>query len=313
MKQLFIIVLISFAFCLSSCQSNDISINNSSTPTSSVTEQSSESLTALRVSDNVLENKLLEKTTKTEQLYQFQCADFDHNGKVEAFGIIGHKEGIENIPGTLWFANDLGAQKVSTFVGERECDEFRDQSEIIEEKNCSLVSYAADYATGSPSILLQVKEGKPVQIPLFGDGLTKTENEYLIYQNRIDASSLGGRTLKPYWLYWDEKSNSFREYGAIKITAKQFEQLDGATKVLKQIQSEGGKIVDILYRENAIININYQLNIQYEDNKLIADNRYYTVKVQGNSVSIIEEEYRDGIYDVASNPNIATMPKKFIK
>lgn len=282
-------------------------------PSSHITEQSSESSTALRVSDNVLENKLLEKTTKTEQLYQFQCADFDHDGKEEAFGIIGHKEGVESILGTIWFANNTGVQKVSTFVGERECDGFRDQSEIIVEKNVSFVSYAAAYATGSPIVLLQVKDGKPVQIPLFSDGLTKTDNGYLIYQNRIDGGSLGGRTVKPYWLYWDEKSNSFREYGAIKITTKQFQQLEGATKILKLIQTEGGKIVDILYRENAIININYQLNIQYEDNKLFADNRYYTLKVQGNSLSIIEEEFREGIYDVASNPSIATMPKKFIK
>ena len=62
---------------------------------------------------------------------------------------------------------------------------------------------------------------------------------------------------RPHYFYFDSKQCCFVEYGGIEITEAQFKKLKNADAVLKTVQNEGGKIKNILYRENGIINLNY--------------------------------------------------------
>jgi len=127
------------------------------------------------------------------------------------------------------------------------------------------------------------------------------DGTFTVQQNTLDMMSDGtGRTVKPYWLYYD---NGFHEYGGIEITQSQLLEFDGADNILKQIKVDDGVIKNILYRENHIININYQI--------MEGMNRYISLKYDDMSVSVLQTDDGSGVYLAALLPDIATYPTGF--
>jgi hypothetical protein len=88
-----------------------------------------------------------------------------------------------------------------------------------------------------------------------------------------------GHTYKRYYLYWTE--NGFKEYGGIAVSENKLSEYTGAREVLASIRQNGGRITEIYYRANGVININYR----YNEASYSYDCANVTLKVSGNSVS----------------------------
>ena len=76
----------------------------------------------------------------------------------------------------------------------------------------------------------------------------------------------------------------------------------GAIDIIDSVKSKGGRITDIFYRQNGIVNINY----------VDGDtNRNLTMKLNGNTVEHFNDLDGEGIYKAALSPKIATYPDRF--
>ncbi|TEB07689.1 hypothetical protein Psch_01244 [Pelotomaculum schinkii] len=229
-----------------------------------------------------------------EKIISVQCDDFDDDGKREAFVMTG--KGNLSEGGDFWFVSEDEVIKLNNMY-------LYSLPEMIQIGDQKFIKYEEEYATGRPLFLLDVENGKPKSI-ISGDAQDlrqMPDGTFTVQQNTLDMMSDGtGRTLKPYSLYYD---NVFHEYGAIEITQAQLLEFAGADNILKQIEAEGGAVKDILYRDNHIININYQTDQGM--------NRYVSLKYNGTSVSVLQTDNGSGVYFAALLPDIATYPAGF--
>ena len=240
-----------------------------------------------------LPEQLLQKLQAAtgEKLINVQYDDFDGDGKSEAFVMTG--KGKLNEGGNLWFVSADEISKLNDMY-------LYSSPEMIQIGDKKFIKYEQEYATGKPLFLWSVENGKSKPV-ISGEAQNLTQmpdGTYTVLQNTLDMMSDGtGRTVKPYWLHY---SNGFHEYGAIEITQAQLLKFTGADNILKQIKAEGGTVKNILYRENHIININYQTDQGM--------NRYVSLKYDDTSVSVLQESDGSGIYLKALLPDIATYP-----
>lgn len=229
-----------------------------------------------------------------EKIISVQCDDFDDDGKREAFVLTG--KGNLNEGGNLWFISEDGVIKLNNMY-------LYSLPEMIQIGEQKFIKYEEEYATGRSLFLLDVENGKAKSV-ISGNAQDFTQmpdGTFTVQQNTLDMLCDGtGRTLKPYWLYYD---NVFHEYGAIEITQAQLLEFAGANNILKQIEAEGGTVKSILYRNNHIININYQTDQGM--------NRYVNLKYNDTSVSVLQTDNGSGVYLAALLPDIATYPASF--
>ncbi|MDE5859867.1 MAG: hypothetical protein K2H23_05720, partial [Oscillospiraceae bacterium] len=93
-------------------------------------------------------------------------------------------------------------------------------------------------------------------------------------------------TWKPYWLYFE--NGEFKEYVGEKITKADFMKYTGGKAALDKIETDGGTVTDILYRENGIVNINYTVT---ENDTLF--NKFYIFDVSGGDCKKIKALFED--------------------
>ncbi|HBC93271.1 MAG TPA: hypothetical protein DCZ10_10355 [Pelotomaculum sp.] len=228
-----------------------------------------------------------------EKIISVQYDDFDGDGKYEAFTLTGKEGAVEG--GKPWFVSESVLTKL---VDTDLCS----PPEVVLIGGKKFIKYEKIYATGRPLLLLCVENSMPKSV-ISGNAQNLTQmpdGTFTVEQNTLDMLSDGtGRTVKPYWLYYD---NGFHEYGGFEITQAQLLEFDSADNILKQIKANDGVIKNILYRENNIININYQT----------ADgmNRYISLKYDDTSVSVLQTG--SGVYLTALLPDIATYPTGFL-
>ena len=127
----------------------------------------------------------------------------------------------------------------------------------------------------------------------------------------------GGRTIKPYWFYWD--GTQFAEYSAQKLGWEQLADFDGLQKQVEQrlaqwnqqqfpqgfVQIDGEeipahwKVCDIWLRENGIININYGYDYLSSNGNGGGGRQYDTFLIEQETACLMDSG--EGIYRVAAH------------
>lgn len=236
-----------------------------------------------------------------ERIISFDLDDYDGDGSYEAFALVGKKvdESEDFYTGELWFVSKKGLTSLKT------TDVFSlSPKPVFYVGNSEFFKIEEVYTTGGMTLVFGVKNSRAYATLLSGrvqDLEQLDDGTFTVQQNTFDAVSDGtGRTVKPYWLYWD---NGFREYGGIMITREQLLEFKGADSVLSKITADGSTLTGIIYRANHVININYQTPQGL--------NHYVTLQYDGSSVLAVGNGMDSGVYDEAFLPDIATYPSAF--
>lgn len=259
--------------------------------------------------------KILQQNT-SEKIVDFRYDDFDNNGIYEAFATTGN-DSTTKVGNHVWFVYENGANIIMD----------SEYYQAVQVTKCSLkdvLSIGSEnfivvntfYQSGGYSYLFKVDESQAIKMEyLVGDDI-RLENENQIslcdevYDGAIDGS---GKTFKRYYFYWDENSNSFKEYGGIRVTENQLSNVEGGLEILSQIKSAGNTVTDIFYRGNGYININYtdgflnnNATLLYKDGKVALEK-----VITGDAGDDLLNSSFGGVYKAALCPEIATYPENF--
>lgn len=269
---------------------------------------------------NFLYQKL--KDNVEEDILCFVTDDFDNDGNYEAFAFVGElleDDGYgEQWKGTPYFVNDRLVKKILT---DTRYNQYVDKEiywatyNIIELGKNKAVVFSVYYTTGSADEIYSVKESSPIQykIPnVYGD-INVTENFITLTVSKYDIAYFYnddlwvGHTWKPYYFFWNEGINGFSEYGGIEITLEQLSELKDISNIIKEYENKGYNLLNILYRANGIININFEckdeLSYSYQ-NATLYIKEYNTKYLTEDEIL----ERNEGIYEKAINPEIAVYP-----
>ncbi|MBD5154243.1 MAG: hypothetical protein HDT15_03990 [Oscillibacter sp.] len=242
--------------------------------------------------------------------------DYDDSSYMDRVFYCGNK-----ITGEIWFVDQDGARKLE--------EKTTDWSvwEPFQVGNRKFFRYGQDYtASGSITFLWGVnEEGQPYQPNISGKGCGLYINNYHEIEltcSTIDAcysaedGFLLGHTWKPYYFYWGGKN--FKEYGGKSIFIDQVYSISGSEELLEQAYSElknsynNIQIKDIYYRENGIININYECKVNNSDSDYY--NHNLTLHYVDGTLKIVPWEdfgplCREGKYTSELITSIATPPE----
>ena len=264
--------------------------------------------------------------------------DFNHDGNFEMFALVTTREALEKnyvlekriyaheesllfILGQIWFVNQDGARNISITDSYASYDYWTvfDIISIGENKFLPCIKEAlfADVA----HLWGVTPSGEPYQSELSGYGsdiLLNDYNEIEVFVSTHDfyfmEGRFTGRTYNPYYFYWD--GANFKEYGGSLISIDSLYSISGSQKLLEQVYTElkeyanNIQIQEIYYRENGVININYQC----KENS--SDDNYYnynvTLRYEDGELRIIPGEFGllcKGLYHPALIPFIALFPE----
>lgn len=284
-------------------------------------------------SDGVMESESeLEEITMSETGYKEEIIkmsngkivyehynDFDSDGICEMFAIVGKEMDDDTIRGTIWFANQQGAYKIE------ESKDYWKYPEVYLFGNDMFIAFNEYYSTGTITYLWGVQNSKPFQPSLTekANGFTiNNYNEVIIINSAYDAAKTiydnwkvlpddelwTGHTYNQYYYYWT--GSSFREYGAIEITVNELLQIDGAEELIEYISDSGSTINEIYYRDNDIIQINYQKE-ERDTNATITYYNNITFRYTGQKITLEECDFEAGIIKRALNTSLAVYPDEF--
>lgn len=230
-------------------------------------------------------NAISEKTG--QEIVYNHYNDFDSDGICEMFAIVGRVD-EDTISGEIWFINQQGEYKIEEFKN------YWKYPQVYLLKNETFIAFEEYYTTGSVTYLWGVKDGKPFQ-----PGLTSKANGFEInkYNEVVITNSAydGARIIPKNWkvlpddekwiihtynqyYYWD--GENFREYGALEIDDEDLLEIEGTEELLNYITSEGATVNEIFYRENKIIQINYQKEVQ-EGNDIVTYFKFISFRYEG--------------------------------
>lgn len=246
-----------------------------------------------------------------EQVYE---ADYDHDGRQEAF-IITKKSKYDQ---TLWFSGDQEVKKIATSM--IWVDKASQGICRVSSKQKIFVAEGSGGGSGSWSYCCYVKNGKAILVKRAGEGLAHhSGNNFSIHQSAFDGMYDGtdkfylGHTWKAYYLRWT--GTKFVEYEGREISREQLGQYKGADKYIREAEKLGYRIGKIFYRKNGIINV----NVSKKDAKggdIDYDN--FTLNVKGKNVSlricnkkgknILEKSGFEGIYKAKGFPRGCAIP-----
>jgi len=201
-------------------------------------------------------------------------------------------------------------------------DEYWEINQICTVEKRNFLTLSEFYPTEALTHVWSVKNGKPTEqsISKTGDNLTLW-NEYYVsldcsaYDSFTDDIGLSiGHTFKPYYFYWDENAEGFKEFGGLSINESQFSELDGGTEILALIKSKNYLVTDIFYRENFLFNINFTFNGNNENVTLWYDPQSARVSFDSAFANAdgslnLSKASREGINKAAIAPDIAVYPK----
>ena len=267
-----------------------------------------------RVSDNELKQMLEEYTGK--EVVCFQCDDYDGDGGLEAFGLVGELDregyGDDGIYfGELYFVGKGKIQQLCSANGY-----WMSTLKKFEFGDVKFFGLGEYFATGDLTYVFGVDENGAYEpsVSRKGQGLTQTgENTLTILQSAYDGTTDGsGHTWKPYYLYWD--GFDFKEYGGMEISQEQFLRCAGAQAVADEIANRGCWITNIFYRENGMIHINYTDGFSNSNATLRLSNGQVQLIDADDGYSVenpLADSSYGGVYAAALIPEIATYPAGF--
>lgn len=190
-----------------------------------------------------------------------------------------------------------------------------------------LFGFTVAVGTWGDTRLWTLENGRAVEVEAPGENLEFLgEGRFAVVKSAWDGDAIlvdgewqfTGHTWKQYWLYWDEASFSFREYGGVAITEEQLSALAGAgpdvDTQLEAIRQAGGQVDSIYLRGNGIVNINY--SIRRDESALYrnitlqpdANGTLCPLTYQPYSSDWLETLDQGGVYAAAAFPEIADYP-----
>lgn len=265
-------------------------------------------------------------------------ADFNHDGNFEMFALVttednyvletttyAHRE--ENllfILGQIWFVNQDGARNISLTDSHDSSLEYWTAFDILtlgEDK--FLTCMKEGFPKNTVYLWGVTPSGEPYQSEFSGYGsdiLLNDHNEIEVFYSDYDlyydaeTGALIGRTYNPYYFYWDGKS--FKEYGGALISIDSLYSINGSKKLLEKVyvelkESTGDiQMKEVYYRENGVININYQCRQNISDDNY--SNYNVTLRYEDGELKIIPGAsglLREGLYHPALIQFIAIFPE----
>ena len=253
----------------------------------------------------------------------FQYADYDGDGKSEAFAFAG-KVNADYMDGVLWYVSEDYAAELNK-SGKWKSPEIvnADGTQFLFAENCD---DGLTYVFGVENSKVYEAAVSGMFTKLKYDGKKDFTAEFTTYDYYDDEekSKEEEPTTKIYWFYI--KDGEFHEYGAddslkradlrkyptasdimdeiydCGLTDKLLEKYypDADEETLEYIADEAGYFDSIMLRENGIINLNFYG--AYED-------RFYiTFKIDGSDAKVID--CGRGFYLPAAVEAIATYPEK---
>lgn len=197
--------------------------------------------------------------------------DTDKDGKNELYAYYGTDENF-----SLWFADDSGAKKVT--------------------EDISLFYADGDVLMKNGDDYFVMKNGKSKKLDTMGaeDFSVQADGSFTGYITSGYSDSTRSDVIKQ--LYWFRyKDGKISEYTGLDITEEEFLQYGGGRAFLDEVAARGGDLVNIVRRENGIININYALH-----NQTVTNRFFMTLEIgSDNKLTDITPKNEDGTPDNA--------------
>lgn len=200
-----------------------------------------------------------------EEVFLFDCADYDKDGSREAFAFTGTRQD-GYLKGHIWFAGAKGTQQLTPRTQTLDSQTVGEQPEYLQEH--SAVLKTADGlcywytetggASSTLSYLWGVRDGSPYETILSGKGMELSkdnDDNFFLNQCSFDGGTDGtGHTYKPCYFYYAD--GAFHEYGSRPLTEEEFLALKGASDCIAPFREENYWIRKISLRGNGLIQIN---------------------------------------------------------
>lgn len=272
-------------------------------------------------SDTLLYQRLKDKVAN--EILCFVSEDFDDDGEKEAFAIVG-KESFGVWEGHLYFINKKSIVDItfdnSSSENERQFKPYNNTFRDISFGKQKAIAFSLYSATCNIDEVYGVVDGEPMKynIPDVNGYFQVTDRFITLTVDAYDGTCdenynwEGIHTWKPYYFFWNDSLKSFSEYGGIEITLEQLSKVKDVSRLMNQYYEDGYDLVNIIYRANKIVNINFKKkdSINWEGN-VVYSHVYVTLYIQNDSIYLSNEEIleeRGGYYLTAVKPEIAVYP-----
>ena len=241
------------------------------------------------------------------EVFESITKDFDGNGTEETFQLRREGKMLK-----LWFVGD---REEIPLVQEENFVEYGPAQQNLRVYELSDRAFCvAGESDTARSVVYTVCDGVPVEqeIGKVSDFFQQEDGSFTGMASDLDVgysvaeqkTVWGGRTIKPYWFYWD--GTQFAEYSAQKLGWEQLADFDGLQKQVEQrlaqwnqqqfpqgfVQIDGEeipahwKVCDIWLRENGIININYGYDYLSSNGNGGGGRRYDTFQIEQQTAEL---------------------------
>lgn len=241
------------------------------------------------------------------EVFESITKDFDGNETEETFQLRREGKMLK-----LWFVED---REEIPLVQEENFVEYGPTQQNLRVYELSDGAFCvAGESDTARSVVYTVCDGVPVEqeIGKVSDFSQQEDGSFTGMASDLDVgysvaeqkTVWGGRTIKPYWFYWD--GMQFAEYSAQKLGWEQLADFDGLQKQVEQrlaqwnqqqfpqgfVQIDGEeipahwKVCDIWLRENGIININYGYDYLSSNGNGGGGRRYDTFQIEQQTAEL---------------------------
>lgn len=248
------------------------------------------------------------------EVFESITKDFDGNGTEETFQLRREGKMLK-----LWFVGD---REEIPLVQEENFVEYGPAQQNLRVYELSDGAFCvAGESDTARSVVYTVCDGVPVEqeIGKVSDFFQQEDGSFTGMASALDVdysvaeqkTVWGGRTIKPYWFYWD--GMQFAEYSAQKLGWEQLADFDGLQKQVEQrlaqwnqqqfpqgfVQIDGEeipahwKVCDIWLRENGIININYGYDYLSSNGNGGGGRRYDTFQIEQQTAELSSAQLID--------------------
>lgn len=248
------------------------------------------------------------------EVFESITKDFDGNGTEETFQFRREGKMLK-----LWFVGDGGEIPL---VQEENFVEYGPAQQNLRVYELSDGAFCvAGESDTARSVVYTVCDGVSVEqeIGKVSDFSQQEDGSFIGMASDLDVgysvaeqkTVWGGRTIKPYWFYWD--GTQFAEYSAQKLGWEQLADFDGLQKQVEQrlaqwnqqqfpqgfVQIDGEeipahwKVCDIWLRENGIININYGYDYLSSNGNGGGGRRYDTFQIEQQTAELSSAQLID--------------------
>lgn len=242
----------------------------------------------------VIKAEIARQLTGKNVVKKIFYADYDRNGRNEAFVLAGPKKAgkLRDASYTLWFAY----MQDGTVIARKIRKDIIVDSKKLNLKSADLFCAVTYCATSCPTDVYEVR-GNEIAIIFQGDCINRAGGDsfssvHSTYDSAYDSSLKGklGHTWKPYYFYYQD--GKVKEYKGKKISLKKFKKYKNSAKILKKYK---GKIKSIIYRSNGMVHVNYQYKSKVEkDGYYCIHYTNVTFRLSGNK--LIKPVWHEGTY-----------------